>query len=230
MRTKLLLGAAVLAAGALSAMADNVYSLNVVGYVNVSTVGGGNYNYIANPLNNSAGNWITNLFPSSVAQDGDQVVKWDPVIQDFSTNYVATYRGLSQSWDSNFQLNPGEAVFYLNAGNNATVTFVGEVQQGTYTEPVGIVGGGSFNAVASSAPIGGIFTNSIVGITPQDGDQAYIWNADPNVQDWDGNYATYRALSASWDNLTVTNPPGYGIFYLGAGNDQPTWTRTFTVQ
>jgi hypothetical protein len=75
MRTKALLCAAAVAAGALSAMAQsNVYSLNVVGYVNVPLVGGGAFNMIANPLNNTGtgGNNISNLF-SAVAQDGDTI-------------------------------------------------------------------------------------------------------------------------------------------------------------
>src|SRR5882672_2501980 len=72
MRTKTLICAAVLmAAGVATSLAQsNVYSLNVVGYVNVPTTGAGNFNMMANPLNN-ANNGITNLF--ATAQDGDQI-------------------------------------------------------------------------------------------------------------------------------------------------------------
>src|SRR3954468_1352288 len=49
MRTKtLLLTAALAAAGAASAMAQNVYSVNAVGYVNKSVVHG--YSIVANPF------------------------------------------------------------------------------------------------------------------------------------------------------------------------------------
>src|SRR5437763_197776 len=54
MRTKALLCAAALAAGAVTAMAQsNVYSLNVVGYINTTLVGSaaGKYQMIANQLN-----------------------------------------------------------------------------------------------------------------------------------------------------------------------------------
>jgi len=230
MRTKTLLCAAALtAAGVVSSMAQsNVYSLNVVGYVNVATVGGGNFNLIANPLNN-ANNSITNLF--ATAQDGDQVYRWNPVIQDLDGT-IPTYSSFSHTWNPTFTLQPGEGVFYLNAGNNATNTFVGEVLQGPYTEPnalgaKAIYGGGNFNAKGSSAPIGGSFTNSIVGITPQDGDQVYTWNV--GVQDFSGTIPTYSSFSHSW-NPDVTVAPGAGFFYLGAGADQTTWTRNFTVQ
>src|ERR1700674_3452751 len=99
MRTKTLIcAAALLAAGVATSMAQsNVYSLNVVGYVNVPTTGGGFFNMIANPLNN-ANNSITNLF--STAQDGDQVYRWDVVAQNLSGT-VYTYSAFSHTWDGN---------------------------------------------------------------------------------------------------------------------------------
>ncbi len=61
MRIKALLCAAALAAGAVSSMAQsNVYSLNIVGYVNVPLVTG--FNLIANPLDNGT-NDLASLFP-----------------------------------------------------------------------------------------------------------------------------------------------------------------------
>jgi len=207
---------------------SNVYSLNVVGYVNVPTVGGGNFNLIANPLNN-ANNGITNLF--TTAQDGDQVYRWNPNTQDFDST-VYTYSSFLHRWDGNFNLRPGEGIFYLNAGSNATNTLVGDVVQGSYTNPVpfganAIVGGGSFNSVASSIPIGGSFTNAIVGINSQDGDQVYTWN--PNTQDFGATVATYSSFLHAWDTTAININPGLGFFYLGAGANQAVWTRNFTV-
>ena len=51
MRTKVLLGLAALAVGLSTSIAQNVYSLNVVGYINI-TVAGGGYTLCANQLNN----------------------------------------------------------------------------------------------------------------------------------------------------------------------------------
>jgi hypothetical protein len=229
MRTKTLLCAAALAAGVVTTMAQsNVYSLNVVGYVNVPTLGGGNFTLVANPLNN-ANNNISNLF--SVAQDGDQVYRWNPLVQDLDGS-IPTYSAFTHSWSPTFVLKPGEGVFYLNAGNNFTNTFVGEVIQGSYTNPIpfgtkAVLGGGNFNAYGSSIPLGGSFTNGIVGIAPQDGDQVYTWN--PAVQDFSGTIPTYSAFTHSWAP-DVTINPGVGFFYLGAGNDQTAWVRSFTVQ
>jgi hypothetical protein len=231
MRTKTLLCAAALAAGVVTSMAQsNVYSLNVVGYVNVPTTGGGNFNLIANPLNN-ANNNISNLF-AGFAQDGDQVYRWNSTIQDLDAT-VPTYSGPSATWTPNMVLKPGEGVFYLNAGVNRTNTFVGEVIQGSYTNPipfgaVAVLGSGSFNAYGSSIPLGGSFTNAIVGITPRDGDQVYFWNV--GAQDLDPTVPTYSGPSATWTPSTTVLNPGAGFFYLGAGPNQTEWVRNFTVQ
>jgi len=105
--------------------------------------------------------------------------------------------------------------------------------QGSYTNPIplgassAIVGGGSFNMIASDVPIGASFTNSTVGITPRDGDQVYTWNT--GTQDLDGNVATYSTFSSTWDNTAINVNPGIGFFYLGAGPNQAVWTRNFTV-
>lgn len=223
MRTlKAVLCLSALAAGIATSVAQsNVYSLNVVGYVNVPLKGGANFSMIANPLNN-ANNNITNLFPT--ASDGDQLYRWDAVAQDFSGTINSYFAG--SGWDSNFELKPGEAVFFLNSGADRTATFVGEVLQGAYTNPQTIVGGASFNALGSSVPLGGSFTNAIVGLPLSDGDQIYTW--DTTTQDLGGVIASYFTGSG-WDTTAVTINPGIGFFYLNSGANK-TWSRTFNVQ
>jgi len=222
MRTKTLLCAAALAAGVASSMAQ-VYSLNVVGYVNVPTLGGSRFNMMATPLNKTNNN-LTNLF--SVAQDGDAIFTWDANIQDLAGT-IYTYSSFLHSWDGNRNLNPGEGFFYLNSGNNATNTFVGDVIQGSYTNPVAILGGSSFNCLGSSIPIGGSHTNATVGINPQDGDAVFVWDA--NAQDLSSQIATYSTFLHAWDNTIIPVNPGSGFFYLGSGGNQNPWVRSFTV-
>jgi hypothetical protein len=229
MRTKTLLCAAALAAGVVSSMAQsNVYSLNVVGYVNVPLKGGINFNLLGNPLNNTAsnGNNITNLF-TTAASDGDQVFTWNPAIQDLGAT-VYTYSIATHSWDGNRVMNPGEGFFYLATGSNVTNTFVGDVIQGSYTNPVSVLGNISFNLFASSIPIGGSHTNATVGIVSADGDQVYTW--DVNIQDLSATIATYSIATHTWDNTAIAVPPGNGFFYLATGPNQTTWVRNFTVQ
>src|SRR5256885_10449229 len=78
MRTKVLLGLAVLAAGAATSMAQsNVYSLNIVGYCNVPTPAG--YTFQSNPMdngNNSAVVVIPNPNPDPSGTSG-QLGPWD---------------------------------------------------------------------------------------------------------------------------------------------------------
>lgn len=123
MRTKLLAAAAILAAGLASSMAQsNVYSLNVVGYVNKPLVAG--FNLISNPLN-TTNNTLSGLF--STPGFGDTVYKYNGASFDIST-YVG-------SWSPNQTLAPGEGVFY-QAGAAFTNTFVGEVMQGSLANPI----------------------------------------------------------------------------------------------
>jgi len=225
MRTKILVCAALLAAGVATSMAQsNVYSLNVVGYVNVPVTGGGLFNLIANPMNNT-NNTITNLFPNS--QDGDQIFTWDASIQDLGST-IYTYSAFAHTWDGNRTIAPGEGIFYLATGTNQTFTFVGDVVQGAYNNPVPVVGNGNFNMFASSVPLGGSFTNAIDGIAPQDGDQVFTW--DVGIQDLGSSIATYSSFAHAWDNTAINVNAGNGFFYLGTGPNQNPWTRNFTVQ
>jgi len=227
MRTKTLLClAALTAAGVATSMAQsNVYSLNVVGYVNVPIKGGFSFNMLGNPLNNT-NNDINSLFKNG--NDGDQIQIWNVALQDVDPT-VYTYSAFSHAWDGTRVIKPGEGFFYFNLGNDYTNTFVGDVIQGSYTNPVGIQANFSFNMLASSIPIGGSHTNATVGINAQDGDQIQVW--DVNLQDVSPSVASYSSFSHAWDDNSIQVKPGNGFFYFSQGAaNQPTWVRNFTVQ
>lgn len=221
MRTKsLFAAAAILAAGVASSMAQsNVYSLNVVGYVNVVVQGGGSYNLLANPLNNPTSNGVTNLF-NGTPGDFDQVLTWDVNAFDFAATQPLY---LSGAWDSNVNLPVGQGFFYVNANNTFTNTFVGEVVQGSFTRT--LVGSGSYNLIGSSAPVGGGFTNAIAGLVPGDFDQVLKWD----VNTFDFNSVQPLFLSGAWDTTALNIGVGEGLFYVNANADN-SWTRNFTVQ
>jgi len=238
MRTKTLICAAALAAGALTSWAQsNVYSLNVVGYVNRPITGGFAYNMIANPLNNSNNN-ITNLFKLPAGHDGDQILRWDAVNAGFQADtYV--WDEASHSWLKNgatlggFTLNPGEGVFYINQNANFSNTFVGDVIQGAFVN--NLVGSFAYNAIGSSAPLGGNFTNSIGGLVPvpvagHDGDQLLLWDvANTTIS---GSSVVYDEASHTWlgtPNNNINIGVGEGFWYVNQ-NANLTWTRNFTVQ
>lgn len=141
MRTKtLLLTAAVITAGIAASQAQ-VYSVNAVGYVNV-TVGNG-YNLIANPLNGTNNN-VNTVIPT--APDSSLIFKWNNNSQGFppSTTFFDFGAGNPDTgWydgdnKSSLVLNPGDAIYFVNPGAQTTLTFVGDVPQGNnLTVPVG---------------------------------------------------------------------------------------------
>src|SRR6266480_2545573 len=127
MRTKTLILTAVLsAAGVASSLAQGtVYSVNAVGYVNLTIPTG--FSMIANPLNNTAanGNTVSNLFPS--VPIGTTIYKFDNVAGTYSINQFS-FAG----WGSpNDTMLPGDGAFIRNpTASPISVTLVGEVMQG----------------------------------------------------------------------------------------------------
>src|ERR1700735_871929 len=96
MRTKtLLLTAALVAAGVASSMAQsNVYSLNVVGYVNVTVSPG--YNLVTTPLDDGAGDLLTNVIGGSSATatalpDGTLLYPWTSSGYAGAQQYIQTF-------------------------------------------------------------------------------------------------------------------------------------------
>ena len=117
MRTKtLLLSAVALAAGVVASQAQsNVYSANIVGYVNVTNAAS-TYTMMANPLDNGT-NDLTGLLPS--VPNGAQVLVFTGgVLQPSSKT-----KGV---WSQNFIIPPGTG-FFLNSPAAGTNTFVGNV-------------------------------------------------------------------------------------------------------
>jgi hypothetical protein len=219
MRIKTLLClAALTAAGVTASMAQsNVYSLNVVGYVNVPIYGGGQYNMICNPLNN-ANNSISNLF-NNFAQEGDQIFRWDVNAYDFSAT-TPTYSG--GHWANPFTLNPGEGIWYINNNNDNTNTFTGDVVQTTVTQT--LVGGGSYNSIGSTVPLGGSFTNVIGGLVAHEGDQVFPW--DYTTYDFSTTTPTFSG--GNWNHTDFVIPAGGGMIYINNDVDN-VWSRTYSV-
>jgi len=208
MRTKALLCAAVLAAGIASTMAQsNVYSLNVLGYYNV-TVPANQFYMIANQLN-TTNNTLQGLIP--VASDGAQFSKYNGGYSTF------TYDGLANAWDGNPTLNPGEGGFFKNnTGSAVILTFVGEVPQGVLSNniPAG------FSVRSSMVPQAEGLNTFTSPLPVEDGDQVFVYN---------GGYAayTYDGLALAWDG-NPTIQVGQGFFIHKAHTSA--WIRNFTVQ
>jgi len=215
MRTKtLLLTAALGLVGVASSMAQ-VYSVNAVGYVNISIPTDANnltYRIIANPLNGT-NNLLSTVIPT--VPDATQLY--------FFRNggfEIYTYLG---GWLSDSTWNPGEAAFIevpAGAPNPTTVTFVGEVPQGHLVNaiPAGVGGASGYSLRASIVPQSGGLT-SVLGLTPQDGDQIYQFGA--------GGYAISTYLGG-WLSGEPTVAVGEGFFYENNGAAL-NWVRDFSV-
>lgn len=226
MRTKvLLLAAAVGMVGIGSSMAQ-VYSANAVGFYNVGLQGG--YSLIANQLNNGDNN--LNVILPDVPVDSF-MLKWDAANQTFGA--VDTFYGQPDGWlDDNFApssttLGPGEGAFInLPAGSSATLTFVGEVPQGSLSTP--LVPGYQILSQLTPQSIGFGATGMPAGVD----DFVLFWL--PGSQSY-GNTATYYGEPDGWldDNFAPADPTpaiGEAVFYnRAAGNGSATWTRDFSV-
>jgi hypothetical protein len=211
MRTKtLLLTAALGGAMTTAAMAQAVYSQNIVGYVNV-TVPANSFALIANQLD-SGNNTLGSLIPT--APDGTQFYKFT------GSGWLSyAYDELENGWlpDGNVTLAPGEGGFLRN--NDAspiTVTFVGEVMQGTLavTLPAGY-------AVRSSViPVAG---NAVeLEIPALDGDQIFKYTPGAGYT----SYA-FDELENGW----LPSNPNFAVgeaFFIRKGASAQ-WVRQFSI-
>jgi len=214
MTTKTALVTAAIGLVGAATVSAQVYSVNVVGYVN-STLKPG-FNLISNPLNNTAtgGNTVGTIFGSALP-DGSAVYKFVnggyEAVNAFSDMF---------GWDTPGQtLVPGEGVFVFLAGSaDVTVTFVGDVNQGALSVPVKA----GFNMVSSPVPQAGGLVDPLA-FPIQDGDTVYKHQRG-------GGYALPNSFSDmfGWDNGEPTIEVGEAFWVLSTA--AKTWTRTFTVQ
>src|SRR5690242_13533819 len=112
MRTKALLGLAALAASAMGAYASNVYSLNVVGYINTTLHEGGNV--VAPQLDldgTGLNNTVAGIFSSNLPVN-TKVYKWGGASWGAAANFGKDKSG-NLVWSGDFPLNPGQAAFVI---------------------------------------------------------------------------------------------------------------------
>ena len=241
MRTKaLLIAAAAFAAGIVSSQAQ-VYSQNIVGYVNNPVPTG--FSVQNNPFNNSNGNALTNLIPNTGAYDGTYVYVWSGSTYTIYTLDSTLATGVGDASDTVAVaapiINPGTA-FYLNnqTGVGQTNTYVGSVAISTYpgTTTNAIPGTPLFALVSSILPIGGGIS-SVLGLSNTgalDGDYVYQPSINANGQ-FTGYYVSTfdSTLSTGFgdasDSTAVPEPIiplGSGFFFNNANGTPVNWIQT----
>jgi len=241
MRTKTVLLSTLLGAlsGVSSVMAQNVYSLNAVGYINVTLQPG--FNIITDPLIASPDNTVATVLNNSAGTlNGSFVYFYNSSTGTYSSDQAATGRHSTPvGWVSagTNVLAPGTgAWFENNTGAAVTVTFVGTVPSGPMTNSLAV----GFNLVGSVVPVSGdIVTNSISALTNYAlGDAIYVF--DPIAQGYDEfSTATGRRIAAgSYVNaagvgwVTPGDPtvPNVGQgFWYDNNNTALSWVEYYSV-
>ena len=227
MRTKTLLAAcAALALGLATSQAQPVYSANVVGYVNVTVAGSGNYTLLSNPLDfdgTGIHDTVVNVLGAQLPV-GSSIETWTPT-GGFGTanSYAAGKSG--NAWTSPSQtLPPGEGFFVINPGSAVTLTFVGQVMQGGVTNQ--FLNQPGYSLIGGVVPIVGGLT-SIQGYNPSVGDSVLTWTPVTG-------YAaanSYAALKSG--NAWTAGQPSIGLgqgFFLITTNVNPVMGTNFMVQ
>jgi hypothetical protein len=227
MRTKALLGLAVLAAGLTTALADGVYSANVVGYVNV-TLTANKLHFLSLPLQPTDGNYdLNNTVQVGDVQEDAKIYAWDTTKWN---NTVPQWIG-GYGWDPTLTISNGVGFFLkAKATADSVLTFVGEVPQSTiapiaYNIPAGL------STLGNKIPVSGNFPGADIGHVD---DKMYEW--DFVNQKWANNVYVYLEDYGWSDNTGSSNDvpagpwrdPGQALFYQNFKTDI-SFTRDFTV-
>jgi hypothetical protein len=208
MRTKTLLVTAALSVASIAAaMAQTVYSVNAVGYVKIGPIPANGFFLAANPLS-LPDNSIALVLPD---------VPNNTVIYKLTGGTFASYTKRPTGWTADTKLEPGEGFFIQNkTTSELTITFVGEVLQGTQTVnyPAG------FSILGSKIPQAGKLETDL-GFSAAVGDTVY--------QLIGGTYASAKARAGAnkWPAGEPVIDVGNGFFYQAAAAG--TWSRTFNV-
>jgi hypothetical protein len=228
MRTKTLLVTSALCAASLAtAVAQTVYSVNAVGYVNVPTIPKGMYAILANPLNQPT-NSIAAVLPDAPA--GTKVFVFNATTGGFDNAQKVGANWLGAAGTK--MLNPGTG-FFVKAPDAAdlNITFVGEVPQTvagvdpTVTFPAG------YSLVASVVPQAGKIETDLK-LPATVGDKIFIF--DITSQSYPKTYqrvANNADGTPRWLGGTGGAEPAVDVaqgFFYNA-KTAGTWKRAFSV-
>jgi hypothetical protein len=207
MRTKtLLLTAAALAAGFATSMAQsNVYSVNVVGYVN-QVYPAGSLVAVANPLDggtNDLDTLLAGVPNKSTAQ--------------FWTGSGFTSSLKSGTWSPNTVIPPGVG-FFVNAKTSYTNTFVGQVVAAPGASVTNSLPAGELVLVGSMIPYAGDLNDTNLNLNLPNKSTAQIW---------DGTGYQSSLKSGTWSPAYQINV-GQG-FFLNSKSAYD-WVQTLPAQ
>jgi len=241
MRTKTLLLTAVASAVGVASSLAQVYSVNAVGYVNI-TVPANNptsgYALIANPLKGT-NNFLNTILPLPDTADGSQIFRFDVGIQNFVQAQFYKSEGADPAtwFPDDHEYLPGEGFFMVannTLGNTLPITFVGEVMQGALQND--FAAGPLFKMMGSQVPqaakLGDTGKAGTLEFGAEDGDQVFFWDVvnQTYVQTQYYKDPLDPLAVGEWFPLDDNVPVATGfLVQKKSGNTITKWTRTFNV-
>jgi hypothetical protein len=222
MRTKALLLAAAFAAAGVATSVAQVYSVNAVGYVNVNLKPG--FNLVSNPLDaasNVLGTLASNI--TGGVPDATRIFKFENASNSFVDAQYDSADNAYLGAAASRTVAPGEGFFIFVPGTaQKTLTFVGQVMQGTLSNPLPR----GFSIRANQVPQAG--KASTFGLPGQAGDRYFQWDATgQRYVDWQFDDADNAWLGPN--NNTLPDLAVGEAFLLFRAQSAGTWNRTFSV-
>jgi hypothetical protein len=245
MRTKTLALSALLGVlGSASVMAQNVYSINAVGYINV-TFPANSYTILTDPLIASPDNTLNTVLPDVNGQ-----YKKAKVYAFSGGNYTVTEVGVAtgnnaSGWEfggADVTLNPGQAVFFYNSTSAAmSATFVGTVPQTStpiaspnFTAGLTNILTPGYNLVGSIVPASGDLSEGLAGLT-NIFKKDFVYTYDPTNGGYSGKDVVSVAGGGTGYNNQwglgdpIVDQTGYGFFYWNNQSTNNPWVQNFSV-
>lgn len=220
MRTKaLLLTAALGFAGAATSMAQAVYSVNVVGYINLTMKS--RYNLVSNQLKATPNNGINSVLPA--AAEESQVLTFANNNYTIDISDGSTWIDFNTGEPSATTLSPGQGFFFYNpSASDVNITLVGEVTTGNNLSVPLATG---YNLVSSIVP-------QQIDLTAANGfpqvEEAQFLTFNPNTQNYNPiliNDGTGWLNFDTGEPAVATATVGQGFFVYSPSS--VAWTRNF---
>jgi len=209
----LLIAAAALAAGIMTSQAQ-VYSQNIVGYINLPlTVG---YNMVANQLDSDGTGTNNGIFTvlSTNLPNGTKVLAWNGTGYSPATFSSGTGKWLGNNSVISNAMNPGSG-FFVQVTVATNLIMVGNVITGTNSYPIAV----GYQIIAPSGPVAGTL-DTTNGYKPSKSDKVLVWNGT--------GFAPHTFTGTTWLGGDPQLAVGQAVFLQASSNN--VWTQVLNVQ